>query len=276
MTNAFAAPATPAPALKESTVAKAAGLSGEQLAQYWRDGFVVVKGLFSADEIAALRHETDRLLTERQDLISPQNLRCRYMPHYSTGEQLFEVFDPVNDVSPVCEQFAKHPRILAAMESIYEEPAFLFKEKLIFKPAGALGYKLHQDIPLYWKGFPRSFVTILIPIDQTTQQNGCTEVFSGYHGDFLSDSPEVYMLPDDSVDPARRTWLELDPGDVAIFHGLTPHRSEPNKSSTMRRSFYVSYNKASEGGDQRAGHYAQFQEKMQKRLADTGVEAWFR
>lgn len=75
------------------------------------------------------------------------------------------------------------------------------------------------------------------------------------------------MLPDDCVDPARRVNLVLDSGDVAIFHGLTPHRSAANRSGDMRRVFYVSYNARSDGGDQRERHYREFQERMRARLA---------
>jgi hypothetical protein len=252
-------------------------LSPQRLDDYRQHGFMIIRGLFSSSEMDELRDETERLLQGGSELISPRNLRCRYMPHFETGESLFEVFDPVNDISPTCERFAKDSRIMGIMVSIYGEPACLFKEKLIFKPPGATGYKLHQDIPLYWKGFPRTFVTVLMPIDRTTRENGCTEVYSGYHADFLSDSPDVYMLPDDTVDPARGTWLEMDPGDIALFHGLTPHRSQPNKSSTMRRTFYLSYNALSDGGDQRLAHYAEFQERMRPRVVSaTGEPAYFR
>ena len=250
-------------------------LTGEQLRQYETEGFVVLRNLFSAEEMDELRGEADRLLVDHRDLISLANLRCRFMPHYQTGEQLFEVFDPVNDLSPVCERFTADRRILGAVESIYGERAALFKEKLIFKPAGALGYPLHQDIPQCWCGFPKSFLTVLIPIDPSSEENGCTEVFSGYHHGFLSNDPHAYMFPDDAVDSARRTKLVLDPGDVAIFHGLTPHRSDPNRSNEMRRVLYVSYNAWSEGGDQRAAHYADFRVKLGQHLATKTSEPLF-
>ena len=230
--------------------------------EYEKNGFVILRNVFDPAEMQALLAESDRLLMERADLISPNNLRCRYMAHHETGEQLFEVFDPVNDISPVCRQICFDQRILSVLEQIYGEPACLFKEKLIFKPPGALGYQLHQDIPLAWKGFPRTFLTVLIPIDPSSKENGCTEVYSAYHHDFLSQDPSAYMLPEDCVDPSRRTSLVLDPGDIAIFHGLTPHRSDPNRSHQMRRVFYVSYNALSDGGDQHDAHYAEFRERM--------------
>ena len=242
---------------------------------YHSDGFIILRNVFDADEMKSLLNESDRLLTECHDLISPGNLRCRYMPHHETGEPLFEVLDPVNDISPVCHRFCNDPRIISVIETLYGEPACLFKEKLIFKPPGALGYKLHQDIPLAWKGFPRTFLTVLIPIDPSSEENGCTEVFSGYHDDFLSEDGAVYMLPDDIVDSTRRTPLVLKPGDIAVFHGLTPHRSAPNRSNQMRRVFYVSYNALSDGGDQRDAHYAEFRERMREHRKTTTSEPVF-
>jgi hypothetical protein len=244
-------------------------LSTCELEKYWQLGFTIRRAVFPADELAELAAECDRLLAERRDLIDPLNLRCRFMAHFETGEKLFEVFDPVNDISPVCARFTSDERVVAMVEALVGEPVCLFKEKLIFKPPGALGYNLHQDIPRYWNGFPRSFLTVLIPIDPSTAENGCTEVFSGYHHDFLSppDRPDLYLLPDNCVARDRLVPLILDPGDVAVFHGLTPHRSGPNRSGQMRRAFYVSYSARSEGGDQRARHYREFQERMRGHLA---------
>jgi ectoine hydroxylase-related dioxygenase (phytanoyl-CoA dioxygenase family) len=106
----------------------------------------------------------------------------------------------------------------------------------------------------------------MIPIDSCTSENGCTEVFSGYHEDFLSKDATTYMLPDEVVDVSRRTFLSLKPGDISIFHGLTPHRSEPNKSDQMRRVFYVSYNAMSDGGEQHDHHYQKFHQYMRERM----------
>lgn len=228
---------------------------------------MIRREVFSPAEMLDFAADTERLLTDRADFIDKLNLRCRFMPHVETGEPVFEVFDPVIDISPVAARFAADPRILAMVESIYGEAASLFKEKLIFKPAGAKGYNLHQDIPRHWAGFPRTFLTVLIPIDAATLDNGCTQVFTGYHHSFIEvGAPNLYMLPDDCVDPSRRVNLLLNPGDVAIFHGLTPHCSGPNRSAGLRRGFYVSYNALSDGGDQRTAHYAKFQAGMRPRL----------
>ena len=250
-------------------------VTADELDTWQRDGFVILRQCFAADQMAMLRAESDRLLADHAELIHPRNLRCRFMPHHETGEQLFEVLDPVNDLSQICEQFCSDERLLDVLEAIYGEPSCLFKDKLIYKLPGANGYRLHQDIPLAWTSFPKSFLTVLIPVDRLTRENGCTEVFRGYHDEFLNHDPQEYLLPDSLVDESRRADLELEPGDIAIFHGLTPHRSAPNHSTGMRRALYVSYNALSDGGDQRAAHYVEFQDRMRQRLLSQSDEPVF-
>jgi hypothetical protein len=246
-------------------------------ATYERDGLIIVRRMFRAGEMDELAGEADRLLADGQQRVSPDNLRCRYREHYETGEPLFEVFDPVIDIAPVCERFSADRRLVAAVESLYGEPACLFKDKLIVKPAGAMGYPLHQDIPLAWPGFPATFLTVLIPIDACSPENGCTQVFRGYHRGHLSDNPAEYMLPDEAVDVSRRVDLDLAPGDVALFHGLAPHRSDPNRTSRMRRTLFLSFNARSDGGDQRGAHYSQFQQMTRERLLAAGrASVYFR
>ena len=53
-------------------------------------------------------------------------------------------------------------------------------------------------------------------------------------------------------------FLELEPGDAAIFGCFVPHRSAPNRSGIWRRLLYLNYNADFDGGDQSDGHYAEF------------------
>jgi hypothetical protein len=251
-------------------------LSADELSHYRRLGFVVRRRVFSREEMVELAAESERLLNEHAALIDPKNLRCRFMAHVDSGEPLFEVFDPVNDLSPLCARICADERIIAMVDAIYGEPCALFKEKLIYKLPGAAGYELHQDIPRTWAGFPRSFLTVLLPIDRPSEDNGCTEIFTGYHHDLIAtENGESYPLPAHCVSASRRVKLLLDPGDVAIFHGLTPHRSGPNRSPGMRRTFYLSYNARSEGGDQRALHYREFHTFMRQRVGGDDPDSMY-
>jgi hypothetical protein len=215
--------------------------------------------------------EADRLLVECSHLKSVQNLRCRWQNNVFTGECTFETFDPVIDIGPVCRWLAHDPRLLAVLGELYGEPACLFKDKLIYKPPGVKGYGLHQDW-IAWNGFPRSFLTVLIPIDPADRDNGCTVVYPGYHrdGPLSPQDGQYHELSAGTVDESRAVPLVLEPGDVAVFGGFTPHRSGPNASDRWRRQLYLSYNAASDGGDQRDRHYREFHAWLRAKYAEHG------
>jgi len=238
---------------------------------YEREGFVVLRGLFDAAEIAHAADEAQVLMERCRPLISVRNLRCRWQTNVNNGACEFETFDPIIDLSAVCRSLALDPRLMGALADLYGEPACLFKDKLIYKPPGLTGYGLHQDW-IAWPGFPRSFLTVLVPFDPVDAGNGATEVFPGYHknGSLSEEDGQYHELPLDVIDESRGVVLTLEPGDVAIFGGFTPHRSAPNRSTRWRRQLYLSYNSLSDGGEQRDKHYAEFHVWLRKKYAEYG------
>lgn len=245
---------------------------------FWKgQGFLVLRDFFSSEELSALSEEAWRLVM-REDLIDKRNLRCRFRSNHDDSACLWETFDPVIDLSPACERIARAPQLLDILYDLYGEPACLFKDKLIFKQPGTRGYELHQDW-ISWPGFPRSFLTVLVPIDAARARNGCTEVFPGYHlgGSLSPEDGEYHPLSRDTVDEATGVKLELEPGDIAFFDGFTPHCSEPNFSDSWRRQLYLSYNALTDGGNQRAKHYRQFHDYLNRKYADHGLsDTYFR
>jgi ectoine hydroxylase-related dioxygenase (phytanoyl-CoA dioxygenase family) len=245
-------------------------LSSQERDFYHEQGYLIVRGVFPDESMAEAAREAETLL-RRHDLIDVQNLRCRWQNNVHTGACTFETFDPVIDLSPVYERIALHPCLLVILAALYGEEACLFKDKLIFKPPGVKGYGLHQDW-IAWPGFPRSFLTVLVPFDRADADNGCTEVFPGYHktGTLSPEDGQYHELPLELIDETKGVNLELDPGDLAIFGGFTPHRSAPNRSDRWRRQLYLSYNKLSDGGAQRERHYEEFHRWLRVKYAEYG------
>lgn len=238
---------------------------------YDDQGYIVMRNFFPRDLIEQVSREAHALVLFRKDLIATLNLRCRWQINTLNQECQFETFDPIIDLSPVCDTVAHHPKLLAALGELYGEPACLFKDKLIMKAPGMPGYGLHQDW-ISWPGFPRSFLTVLVPIDGADVENGCTEVFPGYHhnGTLSPEDGDYHELPADAIDEARCVPLQLGPGDIAVFNGFVPHRSKPNCSERWRRQLYLSYNKFSDGGQQRTQHYEEFHRWLKVKYAEYG------
>ncbi len=254
-----------------------APLSADQVQQYQADGYLILRGVFGSEEISALASEAETLI-RRTELIDTANIRCRWSDHVSSGECLFDCFDPVIDIGPVCRFIANDERIVSPLSALYGEPARLFKDKLIFKRPGVKGYNLHQDY-ISWPEFPKSFVTVILAIDATDASNGATEIFPGYQQQgYLSPADgDYHELPPEAIDASRGVILELAPGDLAIFTGFTPHRSASNNSDRWRRQLYLSYNRHSDGGQQRDAHYRQFHRWLKQKYAEYGRgEVYFR
>jgi ectoine hydroxylase-related dioxygenase (phytanoyl-CoA dioxygenase family) len=241
-----------------------------QSADYSRDGFLIVRGVFRPEEVAALASEA-QTLAERNELVDTNNIRCRWQDHCDSDECLFDCFDPVIDIGPVARAVANDERILAPLRMLLDDDAHLLKDKLIFKRPGAKGYALHQDY-ITWPEFPESFTTVIVAIDPSCAANGATEVFAGYHRrGYLSPRDGLYHeLPESAVDPSHGVTLEMAAGDIAIFTGFTPHRSAPNRSDRWRRQLYLSYNADRDGGARREAHYSQFHEWLRQRYAEYG------
>lgn len=251
------------------TVEDAFSWSPAQRRAYWDEqGFLVLRGLYSPADLEQASDEAD-WLRGRTELISTRNLRCRFQTNVLTGECQFETFDPIVDIGPVCRRLAFDARLLSVLTQLYGDEPCLFKDKLIYKPPGVKGYGLHQDW-IGWPGFPRSFLTVLLPLDDAAADNGCTEVFGGYHrnGSLSPEDGQYHELPPGIVEPWRGVLLELRRGDVAIFGGFTPHRSAPNRSPRWRRQLYLSYNARNDGGDQRGKHYDEFHRWLRVKYAE--------
>jgi ectoine hydroxylase-related dioxygenase (phytanoyl-CoA dioxygenase family) len=246
-------------------------LSELQLRQWRENGYLILPRFFPREQIVAAAQEADDLLIRHRNIVSTNNLRCRYQPIVATGVSEFECFDPVIDLSLHCHQLALDARLLAVVGALYGEEACLFKDKLIYKRPGMKGYDLHQDYAP-WDSFPRSFLTVLIPFDQAGPENGCTEVFPGCHtrGLLRPGDKNYAPLPLEAVGDTSAVPLVLDLGDIALFDGFTPHRSAPNHSDRWRRQFFPSYNKLSEGGHCRPQHYQEFRDWMKTRYEEYG------
>ncbi|AMV33202.1 Phytanoyl-CoA dioxygenase (PhyH) [Pirellula sp. SH-Sr6A] len=246
-------------------------LNEAAIRQYHEEGYLTLKQFFAPEKIEELGKDVDRVLVENRAILDPRNMRVRFKPHHATGANLLEVLDPIADLSPVAKSLTMDDRLLSVLFDLYGEPAELFKDKLIYKPPGALGASLHQDW-IAWPGFPTTFLTVLVAIDPFTEKSGATEVYPRGHlnGTLSPMDGKHHVLSEEQME-CEPVSLVLDPGDIAIFGCMVPHRSSANTSDTSRRGYFISYNARSDGGQQYPKHYQEFHSWIRSRIP-TGHE----
>lgn len=219
-----------------------------------RDGWCVARGVLAADEIDALRREADRLWA--QPALFAERGAVPISPRRN------DRLDPVIDLSPAFRALAEDPRLLTlAAELLGGEPQLL-KDKFIAKPPGASGYLAHQD-GAYWQGIglsPDAFVTIVCFLDDSTAEAGAIECASGLHSTLLTPPGQVADV-DESALSVPFEIVELKAGDLLLIHSLTPHRSGPNRSESMRRALLLTY-----GVDARPGLYRRYRDWIRSKV----------
>jgi 2-aminoethylphosphonate dioxygenase len=216
-------------------------LAPAEIDAYRREGHVILRGLFELEEIRTWIQECDRLWASVR--VERDNPRVQWRGRVDGGE-IADRIDPVLDISPVYEALARDPRLLDVAGQLLDGTATPFKAKLITKRPGTLGYGMHQDYP-YWEllGLPADdYVNALVAFDPFDGENGSTELFSGMHHARLPAPTGSPLDTDESLlEGQRSVTLELEAGDVVLFHSLTPHRSGPNRGTHPRRGLFLTY-----------------------------------
>lgn len=223
-------------------------LSEAQLAQYRRDGFLVLPGGLARDEVDALRSECRRLWSVIDSSASSPRVQRRETLH---GGITTDRIDPVLDMSPAFQRLAADARLVRLAAQVLGALPAVFKVKLISKWPGTTGYKMHQDYT-YWSFVgnvpPDHFVNVLVALNMFDGESGGTEMFPGLHDRRLAGPPDSPNDVDEAlIDLRTGVVLNLDPGDLALFHGLTPHRSGPNRATHRRESLFITYVHAADG-----------------------------
>lgn len=224
-------------------------LSEEQIRDFKRDGYLVVRGAFGRDEVALL----DRWA---QELLAMPEESGRHWVYWenSLTEPGRKIVSRIEKISPFHAGFQELQEALKpAVGQLFGEEAVLFKEKINFKMPGADGFKPHQDSQAGWDKYAPDFISALVCIDEATVENGCLEIVAGFHEKGLYRSWE----PLTDEDMAGMTFVPCPtaPGDVIFFDAYTPHASKPNRTSSIRRIYFATYNPRS-SGDHLEAYYA--------------------
>ncbi|UJF34061.1 phytanoyl-CoA dioxygenase family protein [Paenibacillus hexagrammi] len=218
-------------------------LTEEQKQQFETEGYLIVKGLFTAEQLA----EIDSTF---------EDISHQVIPGYFEPDLLQEASDPLKRYPRVmhphrfhetAKRYMLHQPVLDVLADLYGEEALAAQSMFYYKPPGARGQALHQD-NFYLKVEPGNCIAAWTAIDPADEENGGllvvpkTSTYEIVCPD-LSDAKESFTThyvkpPKDQ----KAIPVVMERGDVLFFNGNLIHGSYRNKTKDrFRRSFICHY-----------------------------------
>ena len=221
--------------------------NGNYAEQFREQGYLVVDGLLSGEEVQQVRQRTEDLITGAVPGFPAADIELE--PGAKTVElaTVRKLNRPAaND--PVFLAHAGNPRVLAIVESILGPDIKLYNSQCFMKPPGGVEKPYHQD-SAYFAIEPMDLVTCWTALDDVTLEKGPMWVIPGSHRQGVLDHSQPWVVRDrrdkqvpvESTDRSRETPLLMPAGGCSFHHSLLLHRSTPNRSTSSRRGLAIHY-----------------------------------
>jgi len=222
-------------------------LSTEQLHRYEAEGYLVVKGLFTYQEVEEIR--------ETFEAVSRTVVAGYFEPAIDAegGDPLKRyprVIHP-HRFHDTAKKYMLHRPVFQILAQLLGEEALAAQSMYYYKPPGSRGQALHQD-NFYLKVEPGNCIAAWTAIDPADEENGCMlvvpktnehEVVCPEQADENESFTSHYVRPPGG---SYSIPVHMDPGDVLFFNGNLIHGSYRNKSKDrFRRAFICHYVNAS-------------------------------
>lgn len=221
-------------------------LTPQHIADYERDGYLIVKNFLQKEETIKLSDITfgDTSIGHHAiDLNDQTGKKTKLTSWYFPGNDAYGLL-------------SKSKRILESVDKLMDEKGAVchFHSKLMQKePRVGGAWEWHQDYGYWYKNeflFPDQMISVMVAITDANRENGCLQVIKGSHKMGRVEhgfAGEQVGASQHYVDLALKTmdlvYVEIKAGDALFFHSNLLHRSEANLSEKPRWSLISCYNR---------------------------------
>jgi len=222
-------------------------LTQQQIADYHRDGYLIVRNFLNDEEISKLYKiatNDETLQKHAFDLNDQSGKKTKLTLWYTPGNDAYGLL-------------TKSHRMVDSANKLLDGDSAVchFHSKLMQKePKVGGAWEWHQDYGYWYKNeflFPGEMMSVMVAITEANKQNGCLQVIKGSHkmgriehgfaGEQVGASQHYVAL---ILKTHELIYVELLPGDALFFHSNLLHRSEANLSDTARWSLISCYNRS--------------------------------
>jgi len=215
-------------------------LTPEQIAFFQKNGFIKLKQVFSAEEIAYWGPIISNAVRQYNTMTKPMHERNTYEKAFQQIHNLWRRDEKVREFS-LSKRLAKIATELLGVSGVrmYHDQA-LYKEP----QGGATPWHVDQ---YYWPVDTFNTVTAWIPLQETSMEMGPLAFSCGSHRVKVAHDMEISDQSEEVIRETIRvkdlpivdTAFEL--GEVSFHYGWTLHRAGANQTDRMRAVMTVIY-----------------------------------
>ncbi len=211
--------------------------SDEDINCFNEGGFVVVEDAFSPAEVAQVIDQIDPYEFNVTEALKGLDGGKFFI---SRAEEITFTTHLVTQ-SEQLKDFSRHKVFANICRDLIGPDVRLYWDQAVYKKPGTKDeFPWHQD-----NGYtfiePQAYLTCWIALTDTDETNGCPWVMPGLHqkGTLFHEPTDLgHEIP---LDSSESICLPLKAGSIAIFSSLTPHRTGPNLSDGIRKSYILQY-----------------------------------
>ena len=184
--------------------------------RFRRDGFVVVPGLLTPDELERYGRVVDEAVARRK------RYDWRKLSEKSPYEQSFIQCTNLWEDSPEVLPLTFHPLVAeTAARLLGIERIRLWHDQALYKEAGGRLTDPHQDQP-YWPLLETDTITAWIPFDGSSDENGCMGYVPGSHAIGLRKFGKIFP-PENALEILKLPEIRDTPPVFTVYFSA-PHR----------------------------------------------------
>lgn len=230
-------------------------LSTSQLADYHRQGFLVVPGLIPPTALDRYEQRFIDIALGAAPCDAPMNVMRDVMVvkgAVTPRTELHGVNKLMNfEDDPVLYGYTQEPALLAAVRTIVGQDIYSISTNVFNKPPDVDGrHPLHQDLRYFRIRPADKIVAAWTALSPATRESGCLTAVPGSHKGELLDhgNPDwefvnagFFGIDSGGDGLSERSYIELERGDTVLFHPLLIHGSGRNRSDDFRRAISSHY-----------------------------------
>lgn len=220
-------------------------LSAEQIDFYHREGYLTLPAITTPEEVERLREIYDRLFAMRAGREVGDQFDLAGADEEDKPATLPQIIDPVKYAPELAEAFYRANAQAIASQLLGPEAEYS-GEHAIFKPP-QIGAETpwHQDEAYWGPDLEYNSLSIWMPLQEATLENGCMQFIPGSHKlevqphHNIGHDPRVHGLEVDSVDTSQAVACPIPAGGATLHHCRTLHYAGPNRSDIPRRAYIL-------------------------------------